>query len=320
MTSFLSLFQALPPIISIILLIILFVILGFSANQVINNVRSLASKLGVPVFLLGLILGVLTSFPEVVVSINALFNGLPSLITGNLFGGIIVMLSLVLGISIILNRGINNDGNYTFLFLALGYILLPLLLALKGSLNVIDGLVLVILYFLLIWRLYRTNQGGLNLRISFLRGNKILRELLMIIFGIIIIVISANFIVKITSDLLIEYNLSAYLVGLLFFPLGTNLPELTVAIASWRRKAGELSFSTLLGSSLTNILIIGVLAMTRSFSIVRDYSHFVTLIFLVVLSVFLIIFYRSGKRLSRLEGAGLLLIYILFVIFQLKSF
>ncbi len=320
MTFTLPLLSSFSPILLITILVFLFIILGFSANQVIKNIRSLASKLGLPVFILGLILGVLTSFPEGAMSVNALLSGLPSLSMGNLFGGIIVMMSLMLGISIIINRGINNDGHNSFLYLSLGYILLPMLLALKGSLNLYDGLLLIILYFLLIWRLYKINNNGLKFKLSFLKENKIFSEILIILLGIIVIILTTNFIVKVTANLLIEYNLSAYLVGLLLFPLGTNLPELTVIVASWRRKAGELSFSTLLGSSLANILIIGVLATTRSFNIVRDYSHYITLIFLVILSILLVIFYRSGKKLSRLEGAIILFVYVLFVIFQMKPF
>jgi len=305
---------------SITFLIILFLILGLSADKVITNVRALAVKLGLPVFILGLILGILTSSPEIAVAISSVVNNVPGLSMGNLLGGIIVMMSLVLGFSIFINRGIDNDGKSGFLSLALAYIILPPLLALKGSLNFIDGLIIILLYIVLMWRLYKQSHQGIDFKLSFLRENKIFKELLIVIVGMIIVIVSANFIVDITVNLLTEYKLSPYLIGLIFFPIGTNLPELTVAIASWRRKSGDLSFSNLLGSSLSNSLILGILATTKTVKITQTYSHLVTLIALAVLFILILIFHKSGKRLSRLEGAIILLVYLVFIIFQIRSF
>jgi cation:H+ antiporter len=302
----------------IVVLMILFFILGFSADKVISNVRALALKLGLPVFILGLFLGILTSFPEMAVGINAVINDIPNLSAGNLFGGVIVMLSLILGTSVLLNKGIDNDGKNNFLFLALAYIILPVTLALKGSLNFFDGLVLVILYLLLIWRLYKDKHQGLNFRLALLRENKVFKELFIIIIGVVIIILSANFIVDITSNLLTRYNLSPYIIGLIFFPIGTNLPEITVAFASWRRRSGDLSFSTLLGSSLSNIFLIGILAMANNLQIVQTKAHIITFVTFVVLAIIVSIFYRSGKRLSRLEGGVILLVYVVFVILQMS--
>jgi len=313
-----SFISSLSLVWAIIILMFLFFILGFSADKVISNVRALALKLGLPVFLLGLFLGVLTSFPEIAVGVNSLFDDIPNLSVGNLFGGVIVMLSLVLGTSVLLNKGIDNDGKSGFLVLSLAYIILPAILALKGDLNIIDGLIIIILYFFLIFRLYKNKRHGIDIRLTLLRENKVFKELVFIIMGTIIIIFSANFIVDITSEILGRYQLSPYIIGLIFFPIGTNLPEITVAFASWRRKSGDLSFSTLLGSSLVNALLIGILAVTNTIVITQTKSHLITMSAFVVLSILLLIFYRSGKRLSRIEGALILLVYIVFIILQLR--
>lgn len=313
-----SFISSLSLVWAIIILMFLFFILGFSADKVISNVRALALKLGLPVFLLGLFLGVLTSFPEIAVGVNALFDDIPNLSVGNLFGGVIVLLSLVLGTSVLLNKGIDNDGKSGFLVLSLAYIILPAILALKGDLNIIDGLIIIILYFFLIFRLYKNKRHGIDIRLTLLRENKVFKELVFIIMGTIIIIFSANFIVDITSEILGRYQLSPYIIGLIFFPIGTNLPEITVAFASWRRKSGDLSFSTLLGSSLVNTLLIGILAVTNTIVITQTKSHLITMSAFVVLSILLLIFYRSGKRLSRIEGILILSVYIIFIILQLR--
>jgi len=311
--------NALSTFWSVIFLIIFFLILGISADKVITNVRSLAIKLGLSVVVLGLILGALTSFPEIAVAISSIANNIPGLSMGNLLGGIIVMMSLVLGGSVILNRGIDNDGKSGFLSLALAYIVLPPLIALKGSLNLFDGLIIIVLYIALMWRFYKGSSYGMDFRLTILRENKIFKELIIIIVGMVIVIVSANFIVDITVNLLTEYSLSPYIIGLVFFPIGTNLPELTVAIAAWRRKSGELSFSNLLGSSISNALILGILALSGTIAITQTYSHFITLLTIITLFILILAFHKSGKRLSRLEGLVVLLIYFAFIFFQIRS-
>lgn len=303
---------------SIFFLVILFIILGFSADRVVANIRSLAIKLGLPVFVLGLVLGVLTSFPEIAVAISAIAKNVPNLSMGNLLGGIIVVMGFVLGFSVLLNQGIDNDGKSGFLSLALAYMAFPPLLALKGNLNFFDGLIIIVLYIALMWRLYRDSRQGIDFKLSFLRENKIFKELLIALVGITIVMVSANFIVNITVNLLKSYQLPPYLIGLIFFPIGTNLPEITVALASWRHKSGELSFSNLLSSSILNSLILGILALNKNIKITQLSSHLVTSITMIVLFILILIFHRSGKRLNRLEGAIILLVYIIFLVLQIN--
>jgi len=308
-----------PALVSLSLLIILFAILSLSADQVAKNLRVMAVKLGLPIFLLGLVLGLLTSFPEGAIAINAMIGNVQGLSIGNLLGGIIVMFSLILGIGIILNKEITNDGRLSYLLLCFGYLIMPLALALKGSLNYIDGFFLIILYFMLMARLYHSNHQMFSLKIAIVSETKIVRETLIVLGGIVLILLTSHFIINITGDLLQQYKLYPFLIGLLFFPIGTNLPELTVAIASWRRRDKELSFSNLLGSSAANVLMIGVLVTIKTFTFNNNYNYWVTLIFLIALAILLLIFYRSGKKLTRWEGITLLAVYLLFMILQFRS-
>lgn len=307
----------LSPFWSIFSLVILFIILGLSADQVVSNARALAIKLGLPVFILGLVLGVLTSFPEIAVAISAIASNVPNLSMGNLLGGIIVVMGLVLGFSVLLNRGIDNDGKSGFLSLALVYMVFPPLLALKGSLNFFDGLIIIILYIALMWRFYKDSRQGIDFKLSFLRENKIFKELLIVLVGITIVMVAANFIVNITVDLLKNYQLPPYLIGLIFFPIGTNLPEITVALASWRHKSGELSFSNLLSSSILNSLILGILALNKNIKITQLSAHLTTTITILILFILILIFHKSGKRLSRLEGVIILFVYLIFIALQI---
>jgi len=302
---------------SIISLIGLFLILGLSADQVAKNLRIIAAKLGLPIFLFGLLLGLLTSFPEIAIAVNAVNNGIQGLSVGNLIGGMIALLSLIMGISVVLHGEVKNDGRLSFLAISFAYIITPLILATDGQLDFKDGLVLIILYFVIMAYLYYTNRDSSGIKVSIVVESKVIKELMIALIGIALVVVASHYIIIITQDLLTQYNLSPFVIGLIFFPIGTNLPELTVAVASWRRRDKELSFSNLLGSAITNVMMIGILVAVAPYAVKHVYSYTIAFITLAVVLTLLFIFYRTGKRLAHWEGWILIAVYLIFLAFQL---
>ena len=107
------------------------------------------------------------------------------------------------------------------------------------------------------------------------------------------------------------YQLPAFLVGLIAFSFGTNLPELTVTIRSWRRHIRDLSMSTLIGSALTNGLTIGAFALMTPILITINYSYLALFVGNIVLLGVLSLFYQSGKSFTRAEGVTLIALYVL---------
>ncbi|MDP2736574.1 MAG: hypothetical protein Q8O59_02175, partial [bacterium] len=109
-------------------------------------------------------------------------------------------------------------------------------------------------------------------------------------------------------------NVSKLVIGVLIFAIGTNLPEITITIASWRKKTSELSLSLLLSSAFTNVLILGVLASIRPITFIIGPAFWALAIFMALILISFLFFYHSGKKMDRREGLILLSIYILFII------
>ncbi len=308
-----------PVYLSIFILIILFAILGFSANIVVNGIKKIAHKLGIPIFLLGLILGLLTSLPELSIAVNAAINGVEEVSVGNLLGGIIVLLGLILGLNLILNRKVKTDGKITTPLPGFMLLLLPLLLGLDGKLGIIDGVFLCIGYIAVLAHLYRKNRSIIEkpaLHIT-LYNKKIAREITLILGGTLLIVGCSNLMIHITTNLLEQFQISGFFIGLIVFSLGTNLPELTVTLTSWRKKVKEVAFSHLLGSAIANPLILGSIALLSPISITIDRSFMLILYFFPILFIMLLYFYHSHKNLSRVEGVFLLLMFLTFGYLQI---
>ncbi len=295
----------------------LFYLLGKSAGLVIDNIRIIAEKLGIRVFFLGLILGIFTSLPELAIGVNAVINNVPSIAVGNLMGEIIVLFSLVLGLGVVLNRKIASSEKINSFILIFIYLLLPLFLGIKGYLGPKQGIVLIIFYFLLIFYLYR-HQKHYNFftGVAVIKNEKLLKNVFLTIVGVALTVVISNVIIRLSEILLNNWRFSPFVIGLIFFSIGTSLPEIAVTLKSWRRNIKELSISNLIGSAIANILVLGFLAFVKPINLEINLSYYALLLFMVLLFSSILFFYRTGWRLVVWEGWALIGIYLLFIFSQ----
>ena len=297
-----------------LLLLILFAILGVAADFTVRNIKYITSVLKIRLFAFGILLGLITTLPELSVGINSTLDNAASLSVGNLLGGIMVIFGLILGVSLILNWEVSSEDGIKILIPEIAFIFSPILLGLDGKYGLLDGLVMIVLYLGLIFYLYRANHVFNLPNLNIINKNKIAKAAFISIIGVITILLSSHWIVKTTLDLLNYINVSKLVVGVLFFAIGTNLPEITITIASWRKKTSELCLSHLLSSAFANILILGILASIKPITFIIGPAFWLLAIFMALILLLFLLFYFSGKKMNRREGFMLLSIYILFVI------
>ncbi|MBI4457951.1 sodium:calcium antiporter [Candidatus Uhrbacteria bacterium] len=291
---------------SIIILGLLFYGLSRSADIVVVRVRGLGERLGFSPMLLGVPLGILTSMPEIAIAINAAKENIIGVSLGNLLGGIPVLMGFILGASAIANRRIStSDGRAEAPYLA-AYLFLPVLLGLDGVIGAIDGLLLIALYLVYLGWLYVRNGSAHAQHRTVLQRGRAKRQMLIAIASVIAVVLFSNMIVDVTRNLLRDLAVPAFFVGLLLFSVGTNLPEISVAFRSWRRGTAELSLGHLFGSTAANPLIIGIIGFLRPSPMPTGPAYFAFTILLAGLLATMVVFVRSGRRLTAREGVFLL--------------
>lgn len=300
-------------LLAILFLILLFYSLNKSADIIVLNLRKTGEKLGVKIFVLGIILGIITSAPEMAIGINSTLMGVSEMSFGNFVGGTIVILSLVLGISSILNLKIKTEKNSWPFLVTLLALFIPLILGLKGELRKIDGITMIASYALSIYLLYKNSKKARSPKLKLINPKEITRHIFWILIGIVLMVLISDLIVKTTMFVLKNHDISPFIIGLLLYSIGTNLPELIIAIRSFKRKVEDLSFSNLIGSALGNTLMLGILSFIKPIKIDIDASYFFLMIFNLSLFILLFIFYKTDRLLSRKEGLALLLMYFLFI-------
>ncbi len=316
------------------LIIILFVILSKSASILVHNLELIIAKKNINPILIGLILGFFTTLPEITLGLNAIKNDIQDVSLGNIWGGIILLFTLVLGLAIVFHRNIKNDGKLHFVLPAFLIIIISFLLSFKAYLNYLDGLILIFLYFLLVYFEFFYNKLRILTFIKKFKNIFLLlrnknrqhiinyyyksygRQLFFCLISIVIILISSYYIIEVATKLLSYFKVSTFIIGLLVFSVGTNLPEIVITIKSITNKAQKLSFSHLIGSAISSVLALGILTLFSDFNVEINNSFLFLFFSTSIVLLIVLMFYITKKSFDFWEGVVLLLIYVFFVIFQ----
>jgi len=145
-------------ILELLLMIVGLVLLVGGSDKFVESGSGIAKRLGVSDFIIGLtLIAVGTSIPELASSIAAALKGSSGLIVGNLVGSNIANIGLIVGISALIasiktdETMLKRDG-YILLFVSIIFTLL----AIRGVIDYIEGLVLLIVYFIYVLFLIET--------------------------------------------------------------------------------------------------------------------------------------------------------------------
>lgn len=290
-----------------------------SAGFVLYAVERLAKRFRISDFTLGFfVLGILTSTPELFVAINSSLNNIPQLSFGNLMGGIIVLLTLVIGSTAVLTGKISFKDTFSQKELLLtGFLLIsPVFLIADGIASRFDGLLLISFYlvFFLIMNKKETFLEKVKDKLTEKPIDNI-KLFLKLILGIAGLVIFSKIIVNSALVFSQSLNIAPFVVGFLLLSIGTNLPELSLAALS-KGDHQKLAIGDFLGSAAANIPLLGFLALISPFEITNGlklYMGFAT--FLLTIVAFSS-FARSKRTINREEGLILLSIYALFLIIE----
>ncbi len=297
----------------ILLVVAMFYGIGKAADLVIVNVKALGTNLGIQQFWLGIVLGLLTTSPEFFLGVQASFEGVGQLPFGNLTGGTMVLMGLIVGVSVMVNREIDMSASFKHyeIVLLVAYLTLPIWLSVDGRLSTLDGLILMLTYAGIVAYFINANRS-IHPSIRLERGTSNLKASFLAALGLIAIVILTHFILELTLPLAERFYIPPLVIGLLFFSLGTNLPELTLAFRSWQSKARELSLGNLLGSSFANGPALGFIAFMRPISLDDRASFWALAVSTVLLVTLFTYFSYTGRKLTWREGIWLVAVYLVF--------
>lgn len=314
------------------LFIIGLIIITIGSELLLRGASKIASLLSVRPIIIGLtVVSIGTSLPELAVGLAAIHDGSSDLAVGNIAGTNIANILLILGLSAairplpLLLHSIRFEL-YTMVFTAF----LLLVLSLDGVLSFRDGMLLLILGILYIVILIRNSRKeSYQIQQEYIeeyRPVSILEKknasiwiynILLLIIGIAGTIWGAELFVSGAISIAEALGMSDAVIGLTIVAIGTSAPELITTLVATYKDDRDVAVGNLLGSSITNILIIlatTTILVPSGIRVNQDILWFdLPLAALVALACYPV--FRSGQRVSRSEGITFVALYVLYIVF-----
>jgi cation:H+ antiporter len=284
---------------------------------------SLARRLSLPPLLIGIVIvGFMTSMPELLVSLRAVLAGNTGVAVGNVVGSDIVNLLLVLSvaamISPIVAKRVSARRDALVMIAALVAITA---FAGFGMLERWQGLLLIAALALYVVWSYRadshgaTREGALHIADAadaecLPPSEPVWSIVLLLIGGLALLALGATWVVTAATAAARSFGFSQDVIGLTVVSLGTSLPELAAAVASARHGHSELVIGNVIGSNIFNALgILGLCAFVRPLPVEHALLVF-DIPVLVALSLALLPVFVGRSGLRRWAGWLMLAVYV----------
>jgi len=299
-------------------------LLLLGAEGLVRGGVSLARRLGVSPLLIGLVLvGFGTSTPELVASLRAALAGSPGIAVGNVVGSNIANILLILGVSAVIRplacepRALSRDGAMLAFASLIGAAVM-----LSGALGRVAGAALLLLLAGYIVQTYRRERVAPDASAEMHAQEATAGEpgpaslggaLALALSGLAATVAGADLLVDGALVLARAHGIPETVIGLTLVAVGTSLPELATSAVAALRGQSDVALGNILGSNIYNILgILGLTALVRPIAVPAEILRLDLWVMLATVAV-LLVFARTGRRLTRGEGVCLLAFYGLYL-------
>lgn len=309
-------------IVNLVIFVLGLIVLSWSADRFVYGASALAKNIGVSPMTIGLtIVAMGSSAPEIVVSATASFSGSTDTAVGNAIGSNITNIALVLGITalikpiIVASTTLKRELPVLLIVTLIGVYFLA-----DSDLSRIEGVVLVTLFVLVI-----AGMALLSFKVD--KNDPLIKEtetevpsnvvtstaVFWVIVGLILLPLSAHFLVESAVFIAQYYGISDLVIGLTIIAIGTSLPELAASVAGVLKGEDDLALGNIIGSNIFNLLAVlampGLIAPGGIDGSAADRDSLVML----GLSILLFIFcfnLRGTSRINRYEATVFLVIFL----------
>ncbi|MFI4854050.1 MAG: calcium/sodium antiporter [Phycisphaerales bacterium JB065] len=300
-------------------------ILIASGDALVRGASALAARLGVQPIAIGMtVVAFGTSAPELVVNLSASFNGTSEIGFGNVVGSNIANIGLLLGLtallapiavhSTIIAREIPMMVLATLTAIALG--MDAWFSGADSAFSRGEGIALLLLFgVFMYYTLAEVIRGRADDALTIESEEQIKpgaglgRSVLFIAIGLAGLVVGGEMAVRGATGIAKALGMSDVVIGLTIVAVGTSLPEMATSIIAARKGAVDMAVGNIVGSNIFNLLFIYGLTMTIAPAPVPGAGGIDLLVALAFAIALLVMAWTGNRRITRLEGALLLLGY-----------
>lgn len=301
-------------------------LLYLGGEALVRGACSLALRLRISPLVVGLtVVAFGTSAPELAVSLEASLGGVGDIALGNVIGSNIANIALILGVTALVRvtrveaRILRIDAP----LMVLASLVLVMMLV-DGGLSRLEGGFLVV--GLAAWvgfTAVAARRESQAVRQEFSMGvpHSVSRIAIAVVFvfgGIGALAVGGQLLIDAAVAIAASAGVSQAVIGLTVVAVGTSLPEFAASVVAAIRGHGDIAVGNVVGSNLFNVLgILGIATLVTPLG--RGAIDWITLGVFVGVAVLIVPLLYTQRQLSRVEGAGLLLVYAAYVAWLLAG-
>lgn len=313
-----------------LLLLLGLVILTVGAELLTKGCVGMAARFRVPEFIIGLtVMAVGTSMPELTVSVMSALKGSTDMAIGNVTGSNIFNTLIILGICAMVRPMVFTKENVRRdIPICIGASLLLLIFSLYMGQGISrwQGAIMLALYVCVILYSIRSARGdmpdtdagtddGQGAQTSMGWG----RVIAYIIVGLAGLIFGGNMCLESATAIARAWGVSEAVIAITIVAAGTSLPELASSLSAIANGKLSLALGNVIGSNVANILLIlGTSGLIKPLTMGGITPLDIWMVFGSAVLLLLSALAIGQRRITRIEGALYLAIYVGYVILLMR--
>ena len=306
-------------------LLLCLAVIVFSAEWLVAGAVTIAKRFKISDFVIGaVIVGVGTSFPELVVSSIGAIEGNSDIAIGNVVGSNIFNTLGILSLTaMIMPVAVSKENRRFDLPFCIGLSLLTLLLVFNffvgdaaAVIGRVDGFILLLVFGLFMWYSLRSNKKE-NVVVEMVVTNKQLSIGVGKVFiGLGALIVASRFFLDNAILIAEAWGVNEAFIAITLVACGTSLPELAASLVAAAKKNTQLALGNVIGSNIFNLsLILGTASQVTPLS--SSGITFVDYAVMIFATIVPLVLGVKGK-LSRLAGAFMFLCFVAYNIYLIS--
>lgn len=146
-----------------------------------------------------------------------------------------------------------------------------------------------------------------------------LKAVILFIIGLVLLIFGGDWFVDGASGLAKKFHLPDLLIGATVVSIGTTLPEVMVSATGALQGHPQIAYGNAIGSIICNTALICAITIAIKPSTVEKKTMHLPVIFFTAATVLYCIAAYGDSYFSRLEGIILLIIFIVYILLQVKE-
>ncbi|TFG27704.1 MAG: hypothetical protein EU532_06850 [Promethearchaeota archaeon] len=301
-----------------------YLIIFFSADVFLDNLKELCTMYKVSPFIIGLlVLGI--DPEESIASIVAAMNGLPHIAVGNVIGNSIIALTLCFALPAFFYKiEIESVPQFYFnlIYTCMIFILFGFLIYLGLF---IFGILALFLYVIYVFRnfshfakkeitqiIVKNNPEEIQEKTESIGRIRKLEKVSLVVVSFIFIFLGGELLIFATQELMIITKIPESFFGFVIIAFVTNVEELTLVFKSIKKQTVEIGFGGMIGKLIWNLTLTfgvsGIISMNINFAWILIWNWIILLIIVIYFN-----FISKKKLINFKDGIILMVLFSTFI-------